>query len=502
MTEHTRRWLILGVVASCYFPVAADATILNLAIPSLTSALDASAQEILWIADIYPLLMVGLVLVTGPLGDRIGHQRLLRWGLVTFAAASAGCAFAPTPVALITGRAALAAGASAIIPATLSIIRQVFTNAQERAFAIGVWSAVASGGAAIGPPLGGVLLEYLWWGAVFLINIPIALVALLWVGRLLGNHPAQNLQKWEALSPSLGVVGVVSVVYAIQAAGHGSSLTAILVPGTIGMVVLTVFTRRQLSMREPMLDLRLFQMGTFRFGVLLAVVPVMIMVGFELLLAQELQFTLGLTPLHAALVLLPMPLAAFVAGPSGGYLVARFGMRLVVPVGLSTAALGYVGLFAGALQPGWIAGCLLLIGAGHGAVMTIASDAIMTSAPADRAGGAASVESVAYELGAGLGIAVLGSLMASLYTARFPHQLAGQVPEAASRSIGEAMTAAGQATGETAKVIVNAAITAYTAGFRVITLVAAIVLFVLAAIATAKSPRSADTDATASRSRT
>lgn len=489
MTEHTRRWLILGVVAGCYFPVAADATILNLAIPSLNNALGTSAQDILWIANIYPLLMVGLVLVTGPLGDRIGHQRLLLWGLVVFAAASAGCAFASTPAALIAGRGALAVGASAIIPATLSIIRQVFVNARERAFAIGVWSAVASGGAALGPPLGGILLEYFWWGSVFLINIPIALVALLGVGRLLGNHPATQPSKWEALSPALGVAGIVCVVYAIQAAGHaGSSLASIVVPATIGVGVLTVFTRRQLWMADPMLDLRLFQGATFRFGVLLAVVPVMIMVGFELLLAQELQFAVGLTPLSAAMVLLPMPLAAFVAGPSGGYLVARFGMRLVVPVALGTAALGYFGLYVGSSRVEWLVPCLLLIGTGHGAVMTTASDAIMTSAPADRAGNAASVESVSYELGAGLGIAVLGSLMAWLYTARFPQPLGGQVPESASHSIGEAMRVAEDATGGTAELIVTAARTAYTDGFRVVMLVAGVVLVALALIAS-RSPR-------------
>ncbi|GGM63450.1 MFS transporter [Longimycelium tulufanense] len=485
MTDKQNRWFVLAVVAGCYLPVAADATILNIAVPSLTDTLGATAREVLWIADIYPLMMVGLVLVTGPLGDRMGHKRLLLLGLAVFGVASAVSAFSPTPPLLIAGRAALATGASMIIPATLAIIRQVFHDDRERAVAIGVWSAVASGGAAVGPVAGGALLEHFWWGSVFLINVPIVGLALVLVTVLLANRAAEHKEPWEPLSPVLGIVGVVGVVYAVKALAHsGSSATEFLVPGLVGATVLVLFVRRQLRARHPMLDLTLFAERRFRIGVLASVVPVLVMVGFELLLAQELQFVLGLSPWEAGFFLLPMPIAAFVGGPLGGFLVSRLGLRGVVSAGLVMAAVGYAGTAAFSTQhaSGVIMVCLVLIGAGHGAVQTVASDAIMTGAPQHRAGAAASIESVSYEVGAGLGIALLGSLMAALYTHSFvlPDKLEAVTPSEAGNSIGEGVTAARRVGGEAGDLIADAARSAYTYGFRLTAVVACVTVALLA----------------------
>jgi MFS transporter, DHA2 family, multidrug resistance protein len=479
------RWLILAVVAGCFLPVAADATILNVAVPTLTETLGASARQVLWIADIYPLMMVGMVLVSGPLGDRVGHKRLLMIGLVVFGVASVACALSLSPTALITARATLAIGASMIIPATLAIIRQVFDVDRERAIAVGVWSAVAAGGAAVGPVAGGLLLEHFWWGAVFLINLPLAAASIILVQTLLANRPAKDKEPWEPVSPILGIVGVVGLVYAVKAIAHrGAPLWEASVAGAVGMAALAWFIRRQLNSSAPMLDLNLFRERSFRAGAIAATVPVLVLVGFELQLTQDLQFVLGMSPREAGLFLLPMPLATFAAGPLAGILASRHGLRLMIPAGLAVAAAGYAAIACSAGQHSSVllTAALILIGAGHGAVQPVASDAILTGAPPEQAGAAAAIESVSYEVGAGLGIALLGSLMTGLYTHNFglPPAIAADVPGTASDSVGEAMAAANHLAGPTAQAVTSAARDAFTAGYRITAVVAAVIVTAVA----------------------
>ncbi len=483
---HSRRWLILSTVAGCFLPVAADATILNVAVPSLTEALGASARELLWIVDIYPLVMVGLVLVTGLLGDRVGHQRLLLTGLVVFGVSSGLSALATAPAALIAGRAALAVGASMIIPATLAIIRQVFHDPRERALAIGVWSAIAASGAAVGPVAGGLILAHYWWGAVFLINIPLVAVALFLVFSLLTNQVPEDKDPWEAASPVL-VVGTVGIVYAVKSAAHqGSAAVETWVPGVIGLAATTLFLRRQLRSEQPMLDLALFREQHFRIGVMAATFPVFVLVGFELQLAQHLQFVIGKSPWEAGIFLLPMPIAAFAAAPLAGLLSSRYGVSVIIPAGLGLAAFGYVGIAISADSGASLAltGCLILIGAGHGGVQAVASDAIMTGAPPNRAGAAASIESVSYEVGAGLGIALLGSLMAAVYSHTFalPPTTEAAVPDKASDSIGEAVSLAHKAQTDVGQAITVAAKEAFIHAYRVTAISAAVIVAVTAVV--------------------
>lgn len=484
---HSRRWLILATVAGCFLPVAADATILNVAVPSLTEALGASARELLWIVDIYPLVMVGLVLVTGPLGDRVGHQRLLLTGLGVFGVSSALSALATAPAALIAGRAALAVGASMIIPATLAIIRQVFHDPRERAFAIGLWSAIAASGAAVGPVAGGLILAHYWWGAVFLINIPLVAAALFLVFSLLTNQVPEDKDPWEATSPALAVLGTVGIVYAVKSAAHqGSAPIETWVPGVIGLAAATLFLRRQHRSEQPMLDLALFREQHFRVGVMAATFPVFVLVGFELQLAQHLQFVIGKSPWAAGIFLLPMPIAAFAAAPLAGLLSSRCGVSVIIPAGLGLAALGYVGIAIAADSSASLAlaGCLILIGAGHGGVQAVASDAIMTGAPPNRAGAAASIESVSYEVGAGLGIALLGSLMAAVYSHTFalPPTTEAAVPDKASDSIGEAVSLAHKAQTDVGQAITAAAKEAFIHAYRVTAMSAAVIVAVTAVV--------------------
>ncbi|MCE7010835.1 MFS transporter [Kibdelosporangium philippinense] len=401
------RWTVLVTVLWCFLPAAVDVTILNIAVPALTAEMRLTAGEILWIVDVYSLTMIGLVLVTGPLGDRIGHKRLLVIGLWVFGVASGLSAFARTPAELIAGRVAVAIGAAMIIPATLAIIRQTFHAGRSHSVAIGAWSAVAAGASALGPVAGGLLLNHFWWGSIFLVNVPIVAIALPVVGFLLKNEVSETKQPWEATSPALAIVGSLGIAYAIIALPHGHAVE-IVGSGLIGVIAAVIFVRRQQRLPHPMLDVSLFRRPRFRTGAVASTLPVLVMVGFELQLVQYLQLTLDKSPRDAAFALLPMPLAALIAAPLTGLVVSRIGSRAGIFAGLVVAAIGYVVVADGPL----LGVGLALVGAGHGAVQMIASDLIMTGAGAEQAGAAAGVESVSFEAGAGLGVALIGTFVA------------------------------------------------------------------------------------------
>jgi len=446
-TRRANRWAILPVVSVALLLVAIDATVLHIAVPTLTLALGPSATQLLWIIDIYPLLMAGLLLAAGTLGDRFGHKRMLLLGLVLFALASAACAFAPGPAWLIAGRAFLAFGGAMMMPATLSIIRLVFDDPRERATAIGVWGAVASGGAAFGPVVGGALLEHFSWGAVFLINIPIILVALPFAAWLVpGRRDDRGGHPWDLPGLVMAMVGVMALVYAVKQSTHeGADLWQAAAIAVAGAALVATFLRRQARAAAPMIDLSLFRNPAIAIALASAMVAMIAVVGFELLLSQQLQLVLGLSPLQAGLRLAPVPLASFLASPFAGRLAHRFGFRVTATASLALSAAGFAAV--GLLPPGEVSAATVVafiaIGAGLGAAMTAASTTVMNSAPAHQAGAVASVEEVAYELGGGLGVALFGSLMTVLYQRlmALPPMLEAAVP-AARRSIGEALISA------------------------------------------------------------
>jgi len=475
-----RRWLLLLLVSAALLPVAVDSTILFVAMPVLIRELGATGPEVLWIVDIYPLLMTGLVLASGPLGDRFGQRRVLCGGLAVFGLASALAAFAPTPSWLVAGRALLAVGGALIIPSSLAIVRQSFADPRERATAIGVWGAVAAGGSALGPLAGGLLLEHFWWGAVFLVNVPLALLLLGAMLRLLPAIARRGLSRLPFLSPLLGVVGIIALVYAIKTLAYGGSLLGIAASGLLGLVLLTLFVRRELRAAEPVFDFGLFLQPRFRVGVAAALLPMAVLVGLDLLFSQQLQFVQGLTPLEAGLVLLPASLAAFLAAPLAGALLARFGLRRVAVLALLVAAAGYALLFAALPRAdlALVLPALALMGLGHGVVMTAASDAVMSGAPEEQAGRAAAIESVSYELGAGLGIAGFGSATALLYGSGLPAGLPGQ----AARSVGEALLLADALPGLLGEAVATAARDAYAGAFRGVTLLATVLMALFAAM--------------------
>lgn len=456
------RWLILGILTSTLFLIVMDMTILYTALPRLTLALSASASEKLWIVNAYPLVVAGLLPGMGMLSDRVGHKTLFLSGLPVFALASLTAAYSSSAEMLIASRAFLAVGAAMMMPATLAIVRQIFVDRAERALAIGIWSAVASGGAALGPVIGGVLLEYFWWGSVFLINVPVVigafLLALLHIPRREGNRQ----RPCDIIGSVQIMAGLVGMIFALKELSKQdfSPLTA-LSAAFIGGTFLVLFARRQRRLPQPMIDFSLFRNRLFACGVGIAVCSMIALLGIELVLTQRLQLVMGLSPLMAALFILPIPVASALSGPIAGLMLPRYGEAKIMMSGFSLAAAGAAGLAL--LYDANIIiqlTCLFVLGFGLGGAITAASTAIMLNAPDEKAGMVAAIEDVSWELGGVLGVTLLGGVMTAVYSRglHLPAELAG---EGTSDSLDEALRFAGTQKQEQADVIVSLARAAF-----------------------------------------
>lgn len=412
------RWLILAIVTSTLFLIIIDMTVLYTALPDLSQALNVTASEKLWIINTYPLMVASLLPGAGMLSDRIGHKTLFMAGLPTFGIASLCAAYSPSAEYLIASRALLAVGATMMMPATLAIVRHVFTDAHERSIAIGIWSAVASGAAALGPVLGGLLLEYFWWGSVFLLNVPV-IMAIFPCARMLIPQGKCNPQRPCDLIGSLFIMlGLIGVIYALKELSKANqSRPALLMALAIGSLFLALFVRRQKRAIQPMLDFSLFRNQPFTSAVVIAVISMMALTGIELVLTQRLQLVLGLSPLMAGLTILPLPVASALAAPLAGMILPRYGSARLLSGGLILTMLGIIALsllFKGDLLPQLFA--LFLIGFGLGGTFTAVSASIMLNTPEENAGMIAAIEDVSWEMGGVLGVTLLGGLMTAFYS--------------------------------------------------------------------------------------
>ncbi|MDH7789590.1 DHA2 family multidrug resistance protein-like MFS transporter [Ochrobactrum sp. AN78] len=479
------RWLVLAIVSSALFLIVVDMTVLYTALPRLTHDLAASASEKLWIMNIYPLVVAGLLPGLGTLGDKLGHKRMFMNGLAVFGLASLCAAYSPNPEVLIAARAFLACGAAMMMPATLSIIRLTFTDEKERSLAIGIWAAIASGGAAIGPVAGGVLLEYFWWGSVFLINVPVVLVAFALSAFNLENRPLGSKRKWDLVGSIQIMIGLIALTYAVkELAKRDASMTIFAAALVIGLIATTVFVRRQLTSAEPLIDFSLFKTKLFSMGVFAALVASGSMTGMELVFSQRMQLIEGMSPLQAGLVILPIPLAAFVAGPIAGMQLPRLGAGRVLWASLGITALGVVIyiLTYKLSTPFYLAG-LAVLGFGVGCAMTGASSSIMGNAPAEKAGMAASVEEVSFELGNALGVTIFGTILSAFYTASLVLPAGLNIPIIARDSLDEALLAAQSLPPEDASLLTKLAASSFENAYVAVILATALLL-IFATIAT------------------
>ena len=494
-----RQWLALVIIVLVYIPVAIDATVLHVAAPTLSMTLGASGNELLWIIDIYSLVMAGMVLPMGALGDRIGFKRLLMLGSVLFGLSSLWAAASSSAGWLIAARASLAIGAAMIIPATLAGIRTLFTEARQRNIALGVWAAVGSGGAAFGPLIGGALLEHFYWGSVFLINVPIVAIVVVLTARLVPpqqGRPEQPLNIGHAI---MLIVAILLLVFSAKTALKGA-LSPWMVATTlfIGAMLLFIFVRIQLRAAIPMIDMRLFGHRIILSGVVMAMTAMIALVGFELLMAQELQFVHGFTPFDAGMFMLPVMVASGFSGPIAGVLVSKLGLRIVAAGGMGLSALSFIGLsMLDFSTQQWLAwGLMVLLGFSAASALLASTSAIMAAAPKEKAAAAGAIETMSYELGAGLGIALFGLLLTRSFSAAIalPQGLESRVAEQASSSIGEAVKVAQELPPALAESVIQAAKTAFISSHSVALGSAGGMLLLLAIgiwFSLAKVPRSA-----------
>ncbi|MFG3383371.1 MFS transporter [Streptomyces sp. NPDC047999] len=488
------RWVVLVVLCVSLLLVALDATVLHVAVPAVTEDLRPSGVELLWIVDTYPLVCASLLIMFGTLGDRVGRRRLLLIGYAVFGLASAVAAFAPTPEVLIAARVLLGVGGAMIMPATLSILRAVFPDRAERATAIGIWTAVAAVGAATGPVLGGFLVENFHWGSVFLINIPL-MALVLPVGRwLLPESRGGSDGPWDVVGALAAAGGVLGVVLGVKRLGAGAALldpAAALSVGA-GCVLLALFVRRQKRRPHPLIDMRMFARAAFSTSVGCIVLAMLALVGLELIAVQYLQLVLGLTPLETGLRLLPLTFAAMAAGATGSFTLRRLGPRRMVGWGfvLTAAAVLLLLLMGQHDRPLLLTAGFVLLGFGLQTTLFGAYESMLSEAPPEQAGGAAAIGETSYQLGAGMGIALLGSVMNAAYGPRVAalEGVPAAAGSAASHSLGEAYQVADRLGGEAGELLRTTARTSFVGGLH-LALVVSAGLLLLGAAAALRLPR-------------
>ncbi len=448
---YRRRWATLGVLAVSLVMIMLDNTILNVALPSLARSLEASERQLQWMVDAYILVFAGLMLTAGSTGDRFGRRTALAAGLAVFGSASAWAAWSGSPSELIAARGLMGLGGALIMPATLSIITNSFPNPKERAKALGIWAAVSGIGLVFGPTIGGWLLGHFWWGSVFLVNVPVAaagIVAAVWLVPDTRDPAAPRIDLLGAL---LSTVGLVMLVWAIiEAPSRGWTSTPVLVGFGVGAVVLAAFVAWEMSVAEPMFDLRYFADARFSAASLSVALVIFALFGMIFFLSQYLQFVLGYTALQAGERMIPVG-SLVLGAPLGVRLAERLGAKIVVGTGLGLSAVALWILSTTTIHSGYghLAGVLVLLGFAVGIVMAPGTDAVMSALPKAKAGAGSAVTVTIRQVSGALGVAVLGSVLSSAYVGRLGATLPGRpVPEVAKDGIAGALAVAGRLPGE------------------------------------------------------
>ena len=491
----SREWIGLAVLTLAALVYAMDLTVLHLAVPRISAELQPTSAQLLWMIDIYGFLVAGLLITMGTLGDRIGRRKLLLGGAVGFALSSTLAAFSTSAEMLIASRALMGVFGATVAPSTLSLIFTMFLDPRQRSTAIGVWIAAYSAGGAIGPVLGGVLLEFFWWGSVFLIGVPVMALLLVLGPRTLPEYRDPNARRLDLLSAGMSILAILGVVYGLkQIAQDGVSLPPVLAI-VAGLLLGLVFVRRQLGLASPIIDVSLFRIRAFSASLGTYLLGIFVVVGYFLFIAQYLQLVVGLTPLVAALWSLPSA-AGFVIGSTiAPRIIHRFRPALVMGVGMGIAAVG-TAMLIGLSVDGALADLLLIAGAsivislGLAPVITLATELIVGSAPPEQAGAATGMSETSGELGGALGIAILGSVGTAVYRSEVASSVPTTIPapaaDAARDTLGGALAIAQTLPGELGATLAAAAQGAFVDALHFVAGVAvigAVVTAIAAAIA-------------------
>jgi len=483
-----REWIGLAVIALPCLVYAMDLTVLNLALPAISADLKPSASQMLWIIDIYGFLVAGFLITMGTLGDRIGRRKLLLIGAAAFAAASVIAAFSRSAEMLVAMRALLGVAGATLAPSTMSLIRNMFHDPHERQFAIGVWIAAFSVGSAIGPLVGGVMLQFFWWGSAFLVAVPVMVLLLALGPGLLPEYRDPNAGRIDPASVALSLAAVLATIYGFkQIAEHGFAWTPALLV-LAGVAVGTAFVRRQSRLAYPLLDMTLFRQPRFSGAIAAYALSCLAMFGVYIFIAQYLQLVLGLTPLEAGVATVPWSLCFVFGSLYAPRLARRWPPVSILLWGLVVSAAGFgLLVFAdGRFALAVLVAATVVMSLGMAPVITIVNEMIITAAPPERAGAASAVSETSAEFSGAMGIAIFGSLGGMLYR----HGLAGSMPpgvapeaaSAAHATIGGALAVAQSIGGATGEALLAAARAAFTDALQFTTLVCGALVLLAAAL--------------------
>ncbi len=498
---HDRRWWALAIMCVSLLVITLDNTILNVALPALVRDLHASTSQLQWIVDGYTLVFAGLLLTAGSLGDRFGRKGALGVGLGVFCLGSVLSAFAGSAGVLVLTRAVMGIGAALIMPSTLSLLTNVFRDPRERGRAIGVWAAVAGGGGALGPVIGGFLLQHFWWGSVFLINVPVSIGALIAGRYVLPPSRDPSAPRLDPLGALLSVAGLVALLWGIiEAPSKGWTDTTVVASFAIGIVVLAGFVLWELNSSHPMLDVRFFENRRFTAANAAITMVFFGMFGSMFLTTQYLQTVLGFSPFEAGLRMLPMSAIMFVAAPAAPRLVERVGTKIVVGTGMLICASGLVFTSTVPVTHGYIHLLigLAIVSLGMGLAMAPATESIMGSLPPSKAGVGSAMNDTTRQVGAALGVAVIGSVFATSYRPGVASKLSAvhappEVVRIARDSVGGAVQAASRLPSGLGRSVALAARQEFVSGLSLAFVVAAVVVMLAGAVVFAFLPaRAAD----------
>ncbi|HWT34267.1 MAG TPA: MFS transporter [Microbacterium sp.] len=489
-----RGWAALAVLMLPVLLASVDHTALNFALPQIALQLQPTSLQQLWMVDVYPLVLAGMLVTMGVMGDRFGRRRMLLIGATGFATISALAAFAPGAGWLIAARVGMGVFGAVLMPATLSLIRSIFADRNQRRLAIAVWAAAFSAGGALGPVVGGFLLAHFSWGSVFLIAVPVLVPLLILAPVLIPESRDPNPGRIDVPSILLSMATMVTVVYAVKEVAIEGVTSVNVGLFVLGVALGALFVRRQLRSAHPLFDVRLFSVGTFTGALLVNLLSVVAFMGFEFFIAQHLQLVLGMTPLASAFVLLPGVVAMMVAGLLVVPVSRRVPPRILVPATLGIAAVGYalIAFVAGdhALALPVIAS--VLIGTGIGMTETISNELALSAAPAAKAGAASAVSETAYEVGAVLGTTVLGGILTALYRTglQLPAGIAQDAAAHARDTLAGAVHAADRIGGPIGDALRQAAASAFDSGVTVTAVIGALVVVLAGVVAAVTLGRS------------
>jgi EmrB/QacA subfamily drug resistance transporter len=494
---YRRRWMTLTVLCISLMVIGLDNTILNVAIPTLSHSKDlgglgASASALQWIVDSYTLVFAGLLLTMGSLGDRFGRYKLLTFGLVVFGTGSVLSAFAPSAGALIVTRSLMGVGGACIMPGTLSILSNVFHNPGERAKAIGIWAGVSALGVGIGPVAGGALLTHFWWGSVFLVNLPIVITALILGYFFVPDSSDRTTPRLDPVGAGLSIVSLGAILWSIiEAPSHGWTSPEIVAGFVIGFALLATFLLWEMKSSSPMLDLHFFKNPRFSAASAAIMLVFLALFGSIFLLTQYLQSVLGYSTLKAGAILIPQSIALMTFAFLSPRWVVRFGNKVVVATGLILVVfslLGFLTFDVGSSATDVII-VTVLMGIGMGNVMSPATESIMGSLPREKAGVGSAMNDTTRQVGGSVGVAVLGSILASRYTPNIESKLRGVLPpsliatarDSVGRAVGVVSDPAHPVAPGVREQVISAAHQSFIGGLHLASIVAAAIVLIAAA---------------------